>query len=168
MKHFSILFTLSCLGFLACKNVSSDQSIADAPQVKAKENLNDSTKWTKVEWLDSVRNFEKIKEGEKIEVAFRFKNTGDKPLIITDVVPGCGCTVMDKPGKPYAPGEEGVIKGSFDSKGRAGNNQKTIEVFGNFPDNHFALKFNVEVEPGKGSKAGKTPADGQDHTGHNH
>ena len=39
----------------------------------------------------------------------------------------CGCTVPEKPEKPFAPGEEGVIKAKFDSHGTSiGRNKKIL------------------------------------------
>jgi hypothetical protein len=81
-----------------------------------------------------------------VEVAFRFKNTGDKPLVIERVQPGCGCTVAETPKEPIAPGEEGVIKGAFDSNGRVGMQHKSIYVETNTKEkkNH-ELVFELEV-----------------------
>ncbi|WP_010254488.1 DUF1573 domain-containing protein [Myroides injenensis] len=40
---------------------------------------------------------------------FEFTNTGDEPLIITDVRSSCGCTVPSKPTEPILPGQKGKI-----------------------------------------------------------
>lgn len=88
----------------------------------------DSSQFTTIEWKETSINFGKINEGQKLEVVFHFKNTGNKPLVITKVVPGCGCTVAEKPTEPIPPGKEGIIKGAFDSNGRVGTQHKTIEV----------------------------------------
>ena len=40
---------------------------------------------------------------------FEFKNTGDAPLIITNVQSTCGCTVPSKPTEPIMPGKTGKI-----------------------------------------------------------
>lgn len=111
----------------------------------------DSSKFTTIEWLDSVnKNFGKIAEGRKLDVSFRFKNTGDKPLIIKKVQPSCGCTVAEQPNEPVAPGEEGVIKASFNSEGRLGANHKTLYVTANTKTKQsHELHFEVEVEKKK-------------------
>jgi hypothetical protein len=102
---------------------------------------------TTVQWLDSAKNLGKVKEGEKIEIAFRFKNTGSEPLVVNNVVVSCGCTVAGKPEKPVMPGEEGVIKATFDSNGRVGTNHKTMAVYTNTASGISTLAFDVEVEP---------------------
>jgi len=118
-------------------------STAAAPQ----QNVVDPATLTKVEWLDGVdRDFGKMKEGENLEVSFRFKNVGDKPLIISNVSASCGCTVPETPKKPYAPGETGVIKASFNSSGKPGSQSKQVNVFANLEPAMTTLNFRVEVK----------------------
>ena len=67
-----------------------------------------------------------------VDVAFRFKNTGDKPLVISRVSTSCGCTTIpEKPNAPFAPGQEGVIKAKFDSKNMAGERVREVYVTAN-------------------------------------
>ena len=40
---------------------------------------------------------------------FEFTNTGDAPLIITNVLSTCGCTIPTKPEAPIMPGKTGKI-----------------------------------------------------------
>jgi len=42
--------------------------------------------------------------------SFEFTNTGDAPLIITNVLSTCGCTVPIKPEAPIMPGKTGKIE----------------------------------------------------------
>ena len=101
---------------------------------------------TKIEWIDSARNMGKINEGQKLQISFRFKNTGDKPLVIQSVRPGCGCTVADYPKEPIAPGKEAAITGSFDSQGREGLQHKEIYVSANTEGTtEHKISFDVEV-----------------------
>lgn len=101
---------------------------------------------TNIQWIDSVRSYGKIDEGQVLQVSFRFKNTGDKPLVIKNVRPSCGCTAANPPDKPILPGEEGVINASFDSKGRAGTNKKDIYVTANTAEKtDHVLHFDVDV-----------------------
>jgi Protein of unknown function (DUF1573) len=111
----------------------------------------DSTKFTSIQWLDSAnKHFGKIAEGQKLEVSYRFKNTGNKPLVIQRVQPSCGCTVAEQPSEPVPPGEEGMIKASFNSEGRLGVNHKTLFVYANIKGSTSSeLHFDVEVEKKK-------------------
>ena len=111
----------------------------------------DSTKFTTIEWIDSAKNYGKITEGQKLDVSFRFKNTGDKPLIIRTIRPGCGCTAAEPPKEPVAPGGEGTIKATFNSQGKEGHNSKAIYIEANTKgtQNH-TVHFDVDVEKAAG------------------
>jgi hypothetical protein len=131
-----ILFVLvAAAGFVACK--TEDKKVKDSPVAPSGQQttvVSDSSSLTSIQWLDST-----------VEVSFRFRNTGSKPLVITNVSAGCGCTIPETPKEPYAPGAEGVIKASFNSKGRKGENNKEVFVDANVPSGRETLKFRVEV-----------------------
>jgi len=107
----------------------------------------DPASLTMIEWLDGPdRDFGKMKEGDNLDVSFRFKNTGSKPLVISKVWAQCGCTIPETPQKPYAPGETGVIKASFNSAGKPGINTKEVYLTANTNPETTTLKFHVEVK----------------------
>jgi len=108
--------------------------------------MRDSARYTTIQWLDSARDFGTISEGQKIEVAFRFRNTGVSPLVITQVRPSCGCTIADQPNQPVAPGAEGHITATFNSQGHPGINRKTLFVTANTRGSqNYSLHFTVVV-----------------------
>jgi len=111
----------------------------------------DSSLFTKITWLDStVRDFGTIPEGKKLEVAYRFLNSGNKPLIIAKVQPSCGCTIAEQPEEPVMPGREGVIKASFNSDGRVGINHKKMYVYANtIGGQSTEVEFSVMVQKKK-------------------
>lgn len=86
---------------------------------------------TSVQIIDSTYNFGKVTDGEKVVFNYRFMNSGDKPLVISAASASCGCTVPERPEQPIAPGETGVIKVVFDSKGRVGPVHKEVNVTSN-------------------------------------
>lgn len=102
---------------------------------------------TSIEFTDAVQNMGKVKDGDKVEIVFHFQNTGKELLIIKDVAASCGCTIPEKPLEPIAPGSKGIIKASFDSKGREGLNHKVIYVYANTKEAKHDLTFDVEVTP---------------------
>lgn len=153
MNMKKILFVLAVLALIstvACK--TNDKKSATTSSLSDEEKTriaNDSANFTTIEWLDSTNaNLGKVKEGAIVEVAYRFKNSGTKQLVVEDVTAGCGCTVPEKPEKPIGPGEEGVIRAKFDSKGRVGPNNKYVTVTANTsPSKQQVLQFSVEVTP---------------------
>jgi Protein of unknown function (DUF1573) len=131
----------------SCKEGSKKDVNATPVQPGMVAEKTDSTKFTTMQWIDSVKDYGKITEGQKLEVLFRFKNTGDKPLVIESVRPGCGCTVADPPKEPIAPGEEGEIKGSFDSNGKSGMQHKSIYIMANTKGSQsHEISFTVDVQ----------------------
>lgn len=69
------------------------------------------------------------KPGEDVIVAeFPFKNTGEAPVVIDQVISSCGCTVPELVKKDYAPGEAGKIVAKFTVGDRQGPQSKTITV----------------------------------------
>jgi len=153
MNMKKLLFVLSVLALIstvACK--TNDKKSANTSDLTQEEKTKiglDSANFTSIEWLDSTNaNLGKVKEGAIVEVAYRFKNSGNKVLVVEDVTAGCGCTVPEKPEKPIAPGEESVIRAKFDSKGKAGTQNKYITVTANTtPSKQQVLQFTVEVTP---------------------
>ncbi len=104
---------------------------------------------TTIQWLDSVQNFGKVTDGEKVMITFHFKNTGTKPLVIASVQASCGCTVPSKPEEPIAPGAEGKITAEFNSEGRVGKASKYVNVTLNTKQGFASLLFEGEVLPKK-------------------
>lgn len=146
-----ITLALFMVVFMACKQGGKDASAnANSPVFTPTENPYrekvDSANFTSITWLDSDMDYGKVTEGAQVAVAFRFKNTGDKPLIIYSVQPACGCTAAEPPKEPILPGKEGVIKASFNSNGRPGTNNKSIAVHANTTGGmDHNLHFKVEV-----------------------
>jgi hypothetical protein len=76
---------------------------------------------------------------------FKFKNTGDQPLIINDVKSSCGCLVPSYPKEPIKPGNSNVIKARYDTK-RLGVFEKTLTGTCNDPKMpQFVLKIKGKV-----------------------
>ena len=107
---------------------------------------------TSIVFKDSILHKGKIEEGQKLDVEFEFTNTGSEMLIIKNVSASCGCTIPEKPEAPIAPGQSGKIKATFDSRGRAGLNQKAITVVANTKETVHTLIFDVEVNNPEYSK----------------
>ena len=125
---------------------------ATAPSTVATPEPNqiDTANLTTIQWLDGAdKDFGKIDEGKNLDVSFRFKNTGSKPLVISNVSASCGCTVPETPKKPYAPGETGVIKASFNSTGKPNLQSKQVTVYANTNPGVTTLTFRVDVKPKK-------------------
>lgn len=148
MKNLFVFILVA--GAFACNTVTKnpkDPAINIIEATATDTLLNDSSKWTTIQWLDSTQNFGKITDGEKVKISFHFKNTGNNPLIISEVHASCGCTVPTKPEEPIAPGKEGVITAEFNSSGRVGKANKNVTVICNTKERNVMLLFEGEVLP---------------------
>lgn len=77
-------------------------------------------------------DFGEIEDGKVVDIEFKFKNDGDKTLIIKNISTSCGCTVARLKKKKFKPGEGGVIPVKFFSTGRGGRKvSKTITIASN-------------------------------------
>ena len=95
-------------------------------------------------------NFGTIKEAKgPVTHKFEFTNTGNKPLIVTNVTASCGCTRPEYPTKPIKPGKKGHIKVTFSPIGRAGAFKKTIKVKTNGIEKVVNLRIEGTIIPAK-------------------
>ncbi len=144
------LIVLSALVVLLASCGNNDKKVAATDATTASTGAAaDTENLTTVQWLDSVQNFGKVVDGEKVIITFHFKNTGTKPLIISNVQASCGCTVPSKPEEPIAPGAEGKITAEFNSEGRVGKATKNLTVQANIKEGIANLLFEGDVLPKK-------------------
>lgn len=96
---------------------------------------------------DNTIDYGKISKGSDSGVrVFEFTNAGNSPLIITDVLSTCGCTVPTKPKDPIMPGKKGKIEIKYNMA--PGPIRKTITVESNAVNvdgGRVALKIKGEV-----------------------
>lgn len=100
----------------------------------------------KITFDSTTCNFGTIAIGQKVVHTFKFKNTGNGPLVISQVVPSCGCTTLkDWPKDPIYPGEGGSITAEFNSSGFPGEISKSITVGTNCLPADWYLKLEGTV-----------------------
>jgi hypothetical protein len=87
-----------------------------------------------------------VKEGEKVKHASKFKNVGENPLMISDALASCGCTVPSFSKEPVLPGNDGEILVEFNTKGRKGKNHKSVIIVSNANQEKVSISFDAEVE----------------------
>ncbi len=108
-------------------------------------------KVAKIEFKTEVIDYGTIEKGADGVRVFEFTNTGNAPLIISNVRSTCGCTVPEKPDGPIMPGETGEIKVKYDTN-RVNPIRKTITVISNADRPTVALKIKgTVIDPSKKS-----------------
>jgi len=109
----------------------------------------------KIEFKSDTVDYGEIAKGSDGVRVFEFTNTGNAPLIISDVKSSCGCTVPKKPDGPVAPGASSTIQVKYDTN-RVGPIRKTVTVYSNADEAIKALKIKGEVMAGDKSLLEKT------------
>ena len=107
-------------------------------------------KTAKIEFKNETVDYGEIAKGSDGVRVFEFTNTGNAPLVISDVKSSCGCTIPKKPDAPILPGESGEIQVKYDTK-RVGPIRKAITVTSNADTPTKVLKIKGTVK-GEGAK----------------
>jgi hypothetical protein len=150
MKTF-LFAVFTVMMMTACHHVDKTLGIGNSDStvsLSKKSLMADTANYTTIEWLDSTyQDKGKVVKGQDVEIVYNFRNNGDKPLIIVNAAPQCGCTVTDIPKEPIAPGEVGKIRAKFSSKSQMpGEHRKSIALTANTkPTGITDLSFRVEV-----------------------
>lgn len=92
-------------------------------------------------------DFGTIKQGDVVKYTYKFKNTGDAPLVIQNVQGSCGCTVPVWSKEPVPVGGDGVITAQFNSAGKSNLQNKTVTVTANTWPKNTTLRFKAMVTP---------------------
>jgi hypothetical protein len=114
MKKF--LFLLVVLGFAVQGFGQATTKKVSGPVITLEKNTYD---------------FGDITQGDKVEHVFKFANTGNEPLIITNIQISCGCTTPQWPREPIPPGGKGEITIGFNSAGKMGKQNKVLPIQSN-------------------------------------
>jgi len=101
---------------------------------------------TTVNFSETEFDFGTVEMGEKVEHIYKFTNTGNEPLTISNAKGSCGCTVPQWPKEPIAPGEEGEILVVFDTKNKPNKQTKTVTITANTEPAQSFLKITGFVE----------------------
>ena len=100
---------------------------------------------TTVSMDQSEKNFGNIPLNEKREHVFKLVNTGNRPLVIYDVVTSCGCTKAEYGKEPVRPGETLELKVIYNAEDK-GRFRKNLTVYCNAEDSPLKLTVVGVVE----------------------
>lgn len=121
--------------FLICMTLFMVTSIATAQEKSAV-----------IATENATHDFGQIKEADgKVSHTYTITNKGEAPLVITRVIPSCGCTTPEWTKEPIAPGKTGTITITFDPANRPGVFAKTMSVYSNGKTGSFILTIRGEV-----------------------
>lgn len=146
MKHlFSILVLALCL-LTACNGNSGDGKLSTDLVTSPKSATQTSNKQAAIKFDKEEHDFGTLLQGEVVTYSFHFTNTGNMPLIISEVGSSCGCTVGDYPREPIAPGKTGDIKVTYNSAGHQGFQSRFLTVMSNTNPAKTTLRIKGKVQ----------------------
>ncbi|MBA9077920.1 MULTISPECIES: DUF1573 domain-containing protein [Rufibacter] len=78
-----------------------------------------------------THDFGTVAEGPVITYEFKVKNTGNQPVVISNVQASCGCTTPEWSKDPILPGKTAVVKAGYNTSGRPGAFNKALTITSN-------------------------------------
>ena len=144
----------SAAASMVAKDGSVDNNTGNIPGTNVNSSLAPTGPATTIQYENDKFDFGTVDEGEVVKHVFKFKNTGNEPLLITNAKGSCGCTVPTWPKEPVAPGAFGEIKVEFNSKGKPGRQSKKVTVTANTTPTETFIEVMGEVK-GKEQPAAK-------------
>lgn len=146
MKHIFPVLLLSLGLFVSCETTGDGGRLSTDLVTSPKSATDHSDKQAAIEFDKVEHDFGTLLQGEVVSYSFHFTNTGDMPLIISQVGSSCGCTVGDYPREPIDPGKSGSIKVTYDSSGHHGFQSRVLTVMSNTMPSKTVLVIKGKVQ----------------------
>ena len=131
---------------LSCQNSNSNISASKIVNNPKSASNAQNSKQAVISFEKTEHDFGKLIQGEQASCTFKYKNTGDAPLVISAVEKACGCTSIEFSKTPVEPGKEGAIKITYDSNGHKGFQNKRIIVKANTNPSENIIRIKALVD----------------------
>ena len=146
MRHLHFILVLAFGLLTACGNSNEGGNLSTDLVTNPKSASQPSEKQPVITFDKTEHNFGTLLQGEVVTYSFRFTNTGNAPLIISNVNTSCGCTAGNFSREPVAPGEEGFVKATYNSKGHHGFQSRSLTVVTNTNPNQTTLRLKGTIQ----------------------
>ena len=146
IKYLFVAMVLALGLFAACDNNDKEEKLSTDLVTNPKSASQPSEKQPVITFDKTEHDFGTILQGEVVTYSFHFTNTGSSPLIVSNVNTSCGCTIGDFSREPIAPGKDGYIKATYDSKGHQGFQSRALTVVTNTNPNQTVLRLKATVQ----------------------
>ena len=148
------LSALCMIAFTSCKDDASSKVNSDNVALAAERDAN-AGNLPAIEFDKVTHDFGTIENGTPVETIFKYKNTGNSMLVVSNVKSTCGCTVPSNYTKNVAPGETGEFAVEFNGKGNGNKVTKAITMTTNTAKGNEQVRITAYVEKDPNAK---TPA----------
>ena len=113
MKYFNYISLVVLYVIIVSCDANTVQNEINANTVEnnysALENYESTKGGASITFNEIEFEFPSMEQGEDVTHSFYFVNSGDAPLVLTEVKGSCGCTGVEYPKQPILPGEKGKI-----------------------------------------------------------
>ena len=144
-KGLLLIAVVAAMAFTSCKDNAAEKVKAENVEDAAERDAQ-AVVYPEISFEKTEHDFGTIDQGTAVEHTFKFTNTGNAPLVITNATSSCGCTVPTWTKEPIAPGETGEMLVKFNGSGQ---NQvtKTVTVTANTEAGTEQLQIKAFVTP---------------------
>jgi len=147
MKKVILILSAICLvGFTSCKEDAVAKINAGNVTAAAERDAS-ANNFPAIKFDRKEHDFGEIVSGTNVETVFSYTNTGNAPLVITNIKSSCGCTIpSDWSKEALAPGGQGKFTVKFNGKG-ANKVSKVVTVTANTKTGTETVKISAFVKP---------------------
>ena len=144
-KGFLMIAVLGAMLFTSCKEDASSKVKAENVETAADRDAQDVV-YPEITFEEEEFDFGTIQQNTPQEHVFKFTNTGNAPLVITNASSSCGCTVPEYPrNESIAPGETREMLVKFDGSGN-GQTTKTVNITANTEKGTEQVRIKAFIE----------------------
>ena len=158
-KVILALSALCAFTFTSCKDDATSKINSENVAAAAERDAT-AGDFPVITFNEKEHDFGTIVNGTKVETKFKYTNTGNAPLVVSNIKSTCGCTIPSNWNRdPIAPGESAEFTVNFNGKG---NNQvqKTITLTTNTEKGTETVKIKAFVEPDSNAAPNKVGSAG--------
>jgi hypothetical protein len=137
------LSALCMVAFTSCKDDAASKVNSENVAVAAERDAN-AGNFPVMELDKMVHDFGTIENGTPVETIFKYTNTGNSMLVVSNIKSTCGCTVPSNYTKEVAPGETGQFTVKFNGKGN-GKVSKSLTMTTNTEKGTEVVKITAMV-----------------------
>ena len=116
-KGLLLIAVVAAMAFTSCKDNAAEKVKAENVEDAAERDAQ-AVVYPEITFEETEFDFGTIDQGTAVEHTFKFTNTGNAPLVITNATSSCGCTVPTWTKEPIAPGETGEMLVKFNGSGQ--------------------------------------------------
>ncbi len=139
------LSALCMVAFTSCKEDAASKIKSENVAVAAERDAN-AGDFPVIAFDKTEHDFGTIENGTPVETVFKYTNSGNSMLVVSNIKSTCGCTVPSNWTKEVAPGETGEFAVKFNGKGNGNKVSKSITMTTNTEKGKEVVKISAFVE----------------------